>query len=89
MTVATDQQPRKKMPPSLGGGEVSATAMKLLQRSEFASVPQPELIAECVVRVVRDGDEDARSGLRATMNFYRSQDRFPKLMSFLKKVAKR
>ena len=76
----------KKMPPSLGGGEVGTTAAKVLNRSEFRGVPQPELIAECVVRVIRDKCAKCRSGLRATMSFYRREKKHPKLIEFLQKV---
>ena len=84
----TDQTSLKKMPPSLGGGEVTATAMKLLQRSEFKNVPQPELIAECVVRVVKRRDEKARSGLRGVINYYRKANRFGSLVKMLEKVMR-
>jgi hypothetical protein len=76
----------KKMPPSLGGGEVSTTAMKLLKRTEFKKVPQPELIAECVVRVVRNNDSKARSGLRGVINYYTKENRFGSLVQMLRKV---
>ncbi|MGL4557145.1 MAG: hypothetical protein ACRCV5_06560, partial [Afipia sp.] len=60
--------------------------MKLLQRSEFEGVPQPELIAECIVRVLKDRDQKARSGLRGAMNYYRVTGSRPAFAAFLKKI---
>ena len=78
----------KKVPPSLGGGEVGSTAMALLNRIEFKGVPQPELIAECVVRVVKQKSDKCRSGLRGVISFYVRERKHPALVEFLRKVCR-
>jgi len=79
------QVPRE-MPPSLGGGTVSIQALKLTQREEFKGVPQPDLIAECVVRLITRHDEKARNGLRGVISYYKQANRYGKLVHFLEKI---
>lgn len=79
---------RRKLPPSIGG-EVSDTAIKLMQRPEFDNVPRPEWVAECVVRVVKSGNDRARSGLRGALAVSRTIPARRGLVSFLEKILGR
>lgn len=83
-----DQPPRKKMPPSVGG-EVGTTATKLAQRSEFDGVPQPETVAELIVRVVKTNNDKARSGLRGVLSAYRNMPERRRLVAMIEKVMQR
>ena len=83
----THPLPPKKMPPKIGG-EVSTTATKLCQNSVFDGVPQPEVVAELVVRVVRHNDDKARSGIRGCISVYKTIPARAKLLDFLQKVLR-
>ncbi len=78
-------QPQRKMPASLGG-EISDEAMQMLKRSIFDGVPQPAIIAECIVRVLKRNDGRARSGLRGVISYYRQANRHGTLVKALEKV---
>lgn len=80
-------EPRKKMPPVVGG-EVSTTATKLAQRIEFEGVPQPETIAELIVRVIRTNDDKARSGLRGVLSLYKLMPERSPVVKLIEKVMK-
>lgn len=77
----------KEMPPSMGGGVVGSTAMRLIERSEFQGVEQPEVIAECVVRWVLHRHSGCQRGIMAVTKYYEDQNRHGKLTKFLKKVV--
>jgi hypothetical protein len=83
----TTPPPHKKMPPVIGG-EVSTTATKLLQRSEFDGVPQPEVVAELLVRLIKNNDDKARSGLRGCLSVYRTIPARAPLVAMIEKVLK-
>lgn len=80
-----DPAPPKKMPPGVGG-EVSTTATKLAQRSEFDGVPQPETVAELIVRVIKRNDQRARSGLRGVLSVYRTMPERRAIVHLIDKV---
>jgi len=75
------------MPPSMGGGEVGPTAMRLVERSEFTGVQQPEIIAECVYRWLQFRHSGCQRGLLTVIKYYEDQNRHGKLTAFLRKVA--
>ena len=81
----TSHPPPKKMPPGVGG-EVSTTATKFAKDSVFDGVPQPETVAELIVRVVKTNNDKARSGLRGVLQVYRSMPARAPLVKLIDKV---